>query len=113
MRKSTDAHKSVEEKDNGKIDGAVDDPEVDDMVVGSFEPEVVVEAPVKPKIEQGSIREDVDDIVNGALACRICDSFLMPVQIHCTAFATDHPSAQEHGGQSRPILLSTKSFLTN
>ncbi|KAF7965208.1 hypothetical protein HWV62_28866 [Athelia sp. TMB] len=67
VRKSTDAHKNVEEKDNGKIDGAVDDPEVDDMVVGSFEPEVVVEAPVKPKIEQGSIREDVDDIVNDPL----------------------------------------------
>ncbi|KZP22361.1 RabGAP/TBC [Athelia psychrophila] len=67
VRKSTDGHKSVEEKEDSKVEGAADDPLVEDMVVGSFEPEVVVEPPAKPKVERGSIREDVDDIVTDPL----------------------------------------------
>lgn len=88
VRKSTDGHKSVEEKEDSKVEGAADDPLVEDMVVGSFEPEVVVEPPAKPKVERGSIREDVDDIVTGEYFAM---AIVNPVSSACRSPAR-HPS---------------------
>lgn len=66
VHKSADPRSSAEEKEDNKGAGRADDPEVEgDMVVGSFEPDVVVELPAKPQPEQGSIRDDVEEIVNG------------------------------------------------
>ena len=48
-----------------------------EMIVGELEPEEVAEPTpsIKPKLESGMIREDVDEIVNGASEGTFCSFF--------------------------------------
>lgn len=68
VRKSADVRDSADGKEEVKeeeVAGDVDE-EVE-IIVGELEPELTAEPTpsVKPKLEQGTIRDDVDDIVNG------------------------------------------------
>ena len=70
VRKSTEVGVSAEEKEEVKIEEGVDDADDEsEMVVGELEQEVTVEStlPAKPNLEQVSIRDNVDEIVNGLL----------------------------------------------
>lgn len=61
---------SAEDKERDKVDEEVDDADDEsEMVVGELDPEITTESTlsVKPNLDQSSIRDDVDEIVNGVL----------------------------------------------
>jgi len=69
VRKSSETQKSAEEREGDKEDdGSGDADDEGEMVVGELEPDIAMEpAPptIKPTLELGIIRDDVDEIVNG------------------------------------------------
>lgn len=76
VRKSSEIRSSTEEKEGVKEDQAVEgelEEEVE-MIVGELEPEEIAEPTpsIKPKLESGTIREDVDEIVNGVSETPSC-----------------------------------------
>ena len=68
VRKSTDTRESTEEKEDVKEDEEHEDADDEsEMVVGELDPDIPAEPlpPKKPSLEIGTIRDDVDEIVNG------------------------------------------------
>jgi hypothetical protein len=68
VRKSTDNRESAEGKEDDKEDeGTRDADDEGEMVVGELETEIAAEPlpSIKLSLEVGTIRDDVDEIVNG------------------------------------------------
>ncbi|KAH7888697.1 rab-GTPase-TBC domain-containing protein [Phlebopus sp. FC_14] len=65
VRKSSTPQGSTDERGREKYGGTHADTDLDgDMVVGDFEPEIESVGSSKPKHEQGSIKSDVEELVN-------------------------------------------------
>lgn len=88
----------MEEKEKDKVDDGVDDGDDEsEMVVGELDPEINEESTLSVKSDQDqvSIRDDVDEIVNG-LSLYSPQFFwqLICVQIHSMVYAIDRSSVR-------------------
>jgi hypothetical protein len=102
-RRSIDQREDEEEKDDG-ISGDVD--VEGDMIVGELDPDIA-EQPrpsTKPRQEQGSIRDDVDQIVNGTSFSVL--HLRLPTSLCRSSAWRTSPSAQMVFG----AISSTRAF---
>lgn len=112
VRKSTDRRQSIDSRDLGKpAEGGPYDDVEGDMIVGDLEPEVVEQAVgttafhSKPRQDQGSVRDDAEEIVNGTLRpSHAITKLSSNSQIHCISFVAvpqnDHNLSREQSGRT-------------
>lgn len=76
VRKSADRRGSIDPHNDERTASGHVDTDVDgDLILGEMEPEPVAESSMKSRSSQGSVRKDVDDVVNGTPTFR-CGSIM-------------------------------------
>ena len=99
VRKSSEIRSSIEDKGDVKeyqgVAGELD--EEGEMIVGELEPEEIAESTpsIKPRLESGMIREDVDEIVNGASEGTFCSFFRTKSHVDPLRGVSHRPSKQD------------------